>query len=169
MRSRSARRLHLAHELQTAHGIDTADMAELCGLSLESYRSRLRRLQLEEPPAARTRKREAEPALVRLQAELNALLAAEELPDKGRAEALMALARAVKTVGELSTEADAAPARNVANAACPVSVAEVRQALRRINRRIDDLAEKRAQEILGGRADAGAVDSGRGGMASQGA
>ena len=102
--------------------------------------------------------------LDRLQLELKRLIEGEELPDKGKAEALMALARAVKTVGELASEVVRPPERDNRTA----SVTEIRQVLSRIDRRIDELANRRAQAMLGGGFDAGTTDGSRGGMAAQG-
>lgn len=132
-------------------------MAELLGLAPATYGRNLRRLKL-----GGGRKDAAcappETPLMRLQAELQKLIAGEELPDKSRAEALMALARAVKTVGELAAEAPA-PEREGEPV---IGFAAVQQALARIDRRIEELAEKRARDILGGGADA-CADRGGGG------
>ncbi|GEM_PF-673552 len=165
--ARSEARIRLAYALQVTHGIDTAEMAEVLGYSLDNYLVRLRRLQLVGASGAALKPQaKADPALERLQTELKRLLDAEELPDKGKAEALMALARAVKTVSELSAEA-AVPARSEENST--VSVNEARQALVRIDRRIEELAKRRAREILGRGLDANAGDGGGGGVASPGA
>jgi hypothetical protein len=164
--ARSEARIRLAYGLQTTHGIDSAEMAEVLGYSLDNYLVRLRRLQLVTPSGATLKPQvKADPALERLQTELKRLLDAEELPDKGKAEALMALARAVKTVGELSAEATA-PARSEESST--VSVNEARQALLRIDRRIEELAKRRAREILGRGLDANAGDGGGGGVAAPG-
>ncbi|MCI1001812.1 hypothetical protein HWD97_17145 [Ochrobactrum sp. C6C9] len=165
--ARGEKRIRHAYALQMAHGIDSAEMAEVLGYSLDNYLMRLRRLQLVGPSGATLKPQvKADPALERLQTELKRLLEAEELPDKGKAEALMALARAVKTVSELSAEA-ATPARSEENST--VSVNEARQALIRIDRRIEELAKRRAREILGRGLDANAGDGGGGGVVSPGA
>lgn len=160
--TRSEARIRLAHAIQTGHGVDPADMAQLLDLSPEAYRTRLRRLKLDIAAPAATPEALA---LARLQAELKRLLEAEELPDKGKSEALMALARAVKTLGELSSET----APPVPPEIGPVSLAEGRQALQRINRRIEDLAQKRARERLGGGSVLSADAGGGAGMAADGA
>ncbi|WP_343313894.1 hypothetical protein AAIB41_01705 [Brucella sp. BE17] len=162
---RAEMRIRLAHQLQILHGIDVGDMAEILGLSLNSYQTRLRRLQLDAAEKS-AKQRKVDPALERLQAELNRLLDAEELPDKSKAEALMALARAVKTVNELAAETVMTTRETGETEA---NVKEARHVLIRINRRIEELAEKRAREILGTRLDAKATDSGREGMADTGA
>lgn len=165
--ARSEARIRLAYALQTTHGIDPTEMAEVLGYSLGNYLVRLRRLQLVGSPSAALKPQvKADPALERLQTELKRLLDAEELPDKSKAEALMALARAVKTVSELSAEA-AIPARPEESST--VSVNEARQALLRIDRRIEELAKRRAREILGRGLDANAGDGGGGGVVSPGA
>jgi len=72
----------------------------------------------------------------------------------------------VKTVGELATETGAS---EVGGGALVPSLHEARQALARIDRRIDELAKRRAQEILGRGLDAKSDhDSGKR-MAAQGA
>ncbi|WP_247880368.1 hypothetical protein [Ochrobactrum sp. Q0168] len=163
--ARSETRLRHAYALQMAHGIDSAELAEVLGYSLDNYLVRLRRLQLVAPSGAALKPQaKTDPALERLQTELKRLLDAEELLDKSKAEALMALARAVKTVSELSAEA-AAPARSEESSA--VSVNEARQALLRIDRRIEELAKRRAREILGRGLDANAGDGGGGRVASR--
>lgn len=86
-----------------------------------------------------------------MQAELNKLIDGDDLPDKSKAEALMALAKAVKTVGELVAETQTAEGDTVTSVA---SLHEVRQALIRIDRRIEDLAQRRARDILGRGLDA---------------
>ncbi len=159
-------RVRRAHELQVAYGIDIAIMAEVMGLSLNNYLQRLRRLQLDGAVQSETERRTTDPALERLQMELKRLLDAEELPDKSKAEALMALARAVKTVNELSAESSVPAERTEEKAA---DVNETRQALLRIDRRIDELAKKRAREIMERGLDAKATDEGGGGMADPGA
>ncbi|URQ74183.1 MAG: hypothetical protein NBV76_06375 [Candidatus Ochrobactrum gambitense] len=165
--ARSETRIRHAYALQTAHGIDTAEMAEVLGYSLDNYLVRLRRLQLVGPSGAALKPQaKADPALERLQMELKRLLDAEELPEKSKAEALMALARAVKTVSELSAEA-ATPVRSEESST--VSVNEARQALLRIDRRIEELAKRRAREILGRGFDPNAGDCGGGGVVSPGA
>jgi hypothetical protein len=154
--ARSEARIRLAYGLQTTHGIDSAEMAEVLGYSLDNYLVRLRRLQLVTPSGATLKPQvKADPALERLQTELKRLLDAEELPDKGKAEALMAL----------SAEATA-PARSEESST--VSVNEARQALLRIDRRIEELAKRRAREILGRGLDANAGDGGGGGVAAPG-
>lgn len=159
-------RVRRAHALQVAHGIDIADMAEAMGLSLTNYIARLNRLQLDINTVTNRELRKVDPALERLQTELKRLLDAEELPDKSKAEALMALARAVKTVNELSAESSAPAARTEEKAA---DVNGTRQALLRIDRRIDELAKKRAREIMERGLDAKATDKGGGRMADPGA
>ena len=113
------------------------------GISEKNYRDRLKRHgfleKMHSKPSA------TESALQRLQAELNKLIDGDELPDKSKAEALMALAKAVKTVGDLATETETT---TVDNAASVVSLHEVRQALIRIDRRIEDLAQRHAREIV---------------------
>lgn len=160
--ARSEARIRLAHALQTGHGIDPAEMARVLNLSLPRYLARLRQLKLD---AAKPAASPEVAALQRLQAELKRLLEAEELPDKGKAEALMALARAVKTLGELSSETPPPAAVE----AGPVGLAQGRDALQRINRRIEELAQKRARELLGGGLDAPADAGGGRGMAAEGA
>ncbi|QTN98459.1 hypothetical protein J8E27_09450 [Brucella sp. 458] len=140
-------RIRLAHQLQVRHGIAAEDLAKILGLSEERYDLWLRRLKCT-GSEAKAPQRPIEGAFERLQAELQRLLDGEQLPDKSKAEALMALAKAVKTVDELTAEsATTETGREIATP----DIKEVRQALARIDRRIEELAEKRAREILGGR------------------
>lgn len=136
-------RVRLAFRLQMKHDITLADIAQVMGVSEKSYSDRLKRLgfleQMHSKPSA------TESALQRFQAELNKLIDGDELPDKSKAEALMALAKAVKTVGDLATETETT---TVDNAASVASLHEVRQALIRIDRRIEDLAQRHAREIV---------------------
>jgi len=142
-------RVRLAFCLQTKHDIALADIVELMGCTEKQYLQWLKLIGLDEK--ALIKPSAADTALQRLQSELNKLIDAEELPDKGKAEALMALAKAVKTVGELSTETGAVETSNDTGL---VSLVEVKAALARIDRRINELAKRRAREILGGGLDA---------------
>lgn len=166
--SRGEARIRLAHQLQTAHGIDPADIADLLSVPVSQYLNRLNRLNLAcSSPSPGTEKRAREAILDRLQAELKRLLDGEDLPDKSKSEALMALARAVKSVGELTAEdrpVNQLPAGNAV-----ASLSETRKALMRISRRINELAERRAREILDGGPDAAASGSSGGGVAVSGA
>ncbi len=162
----SDERVRLAHGLQAEHGVAASRMAALLGLDEKQYLRRLGQLGLDLPPEGPPLV--APGALERLQAELRRLVEADELPDKARAEALMALARAVRTVDELAVEAARArPAE--AGAGPAVELAAARRALQRIDRRIEHLAKKRAREILGGGLDAPASGDGGEGMAASGA
>ncbi|ABX61675.1 MULTISPECIES: hypothetical protein [Brucella] len=139
-------RIRLAYQLQVRHGITAEDLAKILGLSEERYDLWLRRLKCT-GSEAKAPQRPIEGAFERLQAELQRLLDGEQLPDKSKAEALMALAKAVKTVDELTAESTTTETgREIATP----DIKEVRQALARIDRRIEELAEKRAREILGG-------------------
>lgn len=162
---RAETRIRLGHQLQILHGIDVGDMAEVLGLSLKTYQTRLRLLKLDTVEKS-VEQRQVDPALERLQTELNRLLDAEELPDKSKAEALMALARAVKTVNELAAET-VTVTREAGETQADVN--QTRQALVRINRRIDELAKTRARHIMERGLDAKTTDSGGGGMADPGA
>ncbi len=159
-------RIRLAYQLQMRHGIAAGDLAAILGLSEEGYHLRLRRLKFigDEPTQPQ---RPADSAFERLQVELQRLLHGEELPDKSKAEALMALARAVKTVGELTPEGGGQDTGR--DMIVRPDVKEVRQALARIDRRIEELAEKRAREILGGGLGVPTDIGGGGRMAATGA
>ncbi|MFC7065257.1 hypothetical protein [Brucella rhizosphaerae] len=158
-------RVRLAFRLQTKHDIAWAEVAQLMGLSEKTYRDRIRRLGLKDPGL--NRPSGAESALQRLQTELNKLIDGEDLPDKSKAEALMALAKAVKTVGDLASEA--APSDQDHNNGPVLSLSEVRQAVARIDRRIEELAQRRARETLGGGLDATTDNGGGTRMADPGA
>ncbi|MBB4093026.1 hypothetical protein HGG72_11315 [Ochrobactrum pecoris] len=166
--ARGEARIRLAHQLQIAHGIDPADMAELLSVSVSQYLNRLNRLNLacsSAKPDAEKRARDA--ILERLQTELKRLLEGGDLPDKSNSEALMALARAVKSVGELTAEEKTTAQPSASNAVA--SLSETRKALTRLNRRINELAERRAREILDGGPDAAASGSSGDGVAVPGA
>lgn len=163
--ARREARVRLAFRLQMKHGLSAADVAEMLGLTEKSYRNRLRRLKLESDNSFSPT--ETENALKRLQSELRKLIEGEELPDKSKAEALMALARAVKTVSELVSETKNLEPNE--EAGTTVSIGELRQVLARIDRRIEELAQKRAREILGGGFEAKANISGGERMVDQSA
>lgn len=169
--ARGEARIRLAHQLQIAHGIDPTDMAELLSVSISQYLNRLNRLNLDcSSAAADSQVKTRDAILARLQAELERLLDGEDLPDKSKSEALMALARAVKSVGELTAEdKSAGPSGPLFAGRTAASLSDTRRALMRINRRINELAESRAREILDGRPDAAASGSSGGGMAVSGA
>jgi len=161
-------RIRLAHQLQVAHGIDPADMAQLLSVSVSQYLNRLNRLNLACSSAAPDPEKKTRDAILeRLQIELKRLLDGEDLPDKSKSEALMALARAVRSVGELSAEDK--PAGPLPAGRAAASLGDTRRALARISRRINVLAESRARQILDGRPDAAANGSSRGGVAVSGA
>ncbi|MCX2695984.1 MULTISPECIES: hypothetical protein [Ochrobactrum] len=141
--------VRLAFCLQIKHEITPADIAQVMGITEKNYRIRLGRLNLDDKIVSKPSA--SETALQRLQAELNKLIDGDDLPDKSKAEALMALAKAVKTVGELVAETQTAEGDTVTSVA---SLHEVRQALIRIDRRIEDLAQRRARDILGRGLDA---------------
>ena len=166
--SRGEAHIRLAHQLQIAHGIDPADMAALLSVSISQYLNRVHRLNLACSTAAPdSRMKTGDAILERLQAELKRLLDSEDLPDKSKSEALMALARAVRSVGELSAEDK--PAGPLPAGRAAASLGDTRRALARISRRINELAESRARQILDGRPDAAANGSSRGGVAVSGA
>jgi DNA-directed RNA polymerase specialized sigma24 family protein len=157
-------RVRLAFCLQMKHDVAVTEIAKVMGCSERQYLHWLKRFGLNEQ--VQIKSSSTENALQRLRTELNKLIDGEELPDKNKAEALMALAKAVKTVGELATETGAS---EVGGGALVPSLHEARQALARIDRRIDELAKRRAQEILGRGLDAKSDhDSGKR-MAAQGA
>ena len=142
-------RVRLAFCLQMKHDIALAEVVELMGCTEKQYLQWLKLIGLDEKTLIKSSATDT--ALQRLQSELNKLIDADELPDKGKAEALMALAKAVKTVGELAIETNAVETSNDTGL---VSLGEVKAALARIDRRINELAKRRAREILGGGLDA---------------
>ncbi len=165
--ARCEARIRLAHQLQVAYGIDPADIAELLSISVSQYLNRLNRLNLVSSSAAPDSEKNTRDAILeRMQIELKRLLDGENLPDKSKSEALMALARAVKSVGELTAEEK--PVGRSSSGAAVASLGETRKALTRISRRINELAERRAREILDGRPDAATSGGGGGGVAVSG-
>jgi len=162
MDERREARVRLAFCLQMKHDIVSAEIAEVMGSTEKQYLHWLKVIGLDEE--ALIKPSATDTALQRLQSELNKLIDAEELPDKGKAEALMALAKAVKTVGELATETGAVETSNDTGL---VSLVEVKAALARIDRRINELAKRRAREILGGGLDAKSDHGGEQRVAAQ--
>ena len=128
--------------MQVAHGIDPADIALLLSVPVSQYLNRLNRLNLDCSSAvADSQVKTRDAILARLQAELERLLDGEDLPDKSKSEALMALARAVKSVGELTAEDKSAGPSGPLFAGCTAaSLSDTRRALMRISRRINELA-----------------------------
>nr|WP_247886259.1 hypothetical protein [Brucella intermedia] len=146
----------------------------MLSVPVSQYLNRLNRLNLDcSSAAADSQVKTRDAILARLQAELERLLDGEDLPDKSKSEALMALARAVKSVGELTAEDKSAgpsgPSGPLFAGRTATSLSDTRRALMRISRRINELAESRAREILDGRPDAAASGSSGGGMAVSGA
>lgn len=158
-------RVRLAFRLQMKHAVAVNEIAQVMGCSERQYLYWLKCLGLDEQIF--TKPSGTESALQRLQSELNKLIDGDELPDKSKAEALMALAKAVKTVGELASET--APSGQDHDTGAVVSLSEINRALALIDRRIDELAQRRAQEILGRGLDATTDNGGGMRMADQGA
>jgi len=153
--------IRLAFRLHIKHDITKTEIVQLMGCSEKQYLHWLNGVGLDEN--ALIKPSVTENALQRLQAELNKLIDAEELPDKGKAEAL---AKAVKTVGELATEAETSEVNPEASFVC---LDDVKETLIRVDRRIDELAEIRAWEILERGPDARSDNSSGQRMAAQGA
>ncbi|HWD12968.1 hypothetical protein P8H26_07220 [Pseudochrobactrum sp. sp1633] len=101
--SASADRLQAAHRLQRRYQIAAQDIAFLLGLTAEAYQKRLKKAGLDAGASAMP-VLDIEDLLIKINAELQNFSKAEGLPEKSAVEALAALAKAVKSISELSRE-----------------------------------------------------------------
>lgn len=168
--SRSIARLRTGQRVQSRYGVPAHIISELLGLSEASYRSRLRKLGLpaDIPVVNFDLHRDAGEIMRKIQAELARLAQDSGLPDKGAADALTALARTVKTVIELLRENEPAPVDPVSEDN-GIDVKKLRIALQRAERRIEELAQKRANELLDQRTEPGPHNDCQSGVAVSGA
>ncbi|PYE88380.1 hypothetical protein [Phyllobacterium leguminum] len=147
----AAARNHAGYRLTCKYSVPHADIAFLLGMKEKNYLTRLRRLGIDADVNTTQRLPGLEEILARIRAELMRLTEEGRVPDKGAVDALVSLARALKTVIELERENIAPPVADTGPAS--VSPEELREALARIDRRIDELANLRAAEIIQRRLD----------------
>ena len=138
----AVQRLHVAHRLQRRYPIGSDDIAALLGVTAEAYHKRLKKAGLDcitsVLPAL-----DIEDILVKINAELHSFSQGEGLPDKSAVDALAALAKAVKSVSELSKETRSESGADDSESQSEnggVKPEDVREALSLINRRINELS-----------------------------
>ncbi|GAB1581387.1 hypothetical protein [Phyllobacterium phragmitis] len=157
-------RARAGYHVTRKYGVPHADIAFLLNIEEKTYLRRLRLSGFDPDAAIRSdRLPDMEGILANIRTELLRLTEGGKVPDKGAADALTSLARALKTVIELARESTPPPAMETAPAT--VTPEELREALARIDRRINELADSRAAEIIrrrldgpdGDRADEGVV------------
>lgn len=151
-------RTRAGHQLTCKYGVPHADIAFLLGMKEKNYLSRLRGLRVD-PEARVTSLPGMEEILANIRGELMRLTEGGKVPDKGAVDALVSLARALKAVIDLERESIARPIADADPAT--IKPEELREALARIDRRIDELANGRADEIIQRRLD-GKNDNGGG-------
>lgn len=155
--SKGTSQLRVCQSVQMRYGVPAREMAAVLCLKEEQYRNKLRKLGLTPDPSAFEfdLRRDATEIVVKIQSELGRLAREDGLPDKGAADALTALARTVKTVGELLKESEGIDSRAVpkGEATDGLDMNRMRTALQRVERRIEELAQKRANEILDRRSE----------------
>jgi hypothetical protein len=167
--SRASERAHAGYRLHLRYGVPHADIAFLLKVKERSYLNRLNREGIDPHAAGRLDGLpvDIEEILANIRNELARLTEGGKVPDKGAADALTALARALKTVIELARESTPRPVAEAAPAA--VSTEELSEALARIDRRIDELANLRAAEIVRRRLERPAGDGADTGVVLPGA
>ncbi|WP_439273324.1 hypothetical protein [Pseudochrobactrum sp. HB0163] len=134
-------RLLAAYRLQRRFHIAAPDMAFLLGLKPEIYCRRLQKAGLNSH-AAGLPQLDIEELLIKINTELQNFSKAEGLPEKSAVEALASLAKAVKSISELSRETRAEQAGNQPEQESEtggVKPEDVREALSIINARISEL------------------------------
>ncbi|WP_420959896.1 hypothetical protein [Brucella sp. IR073] len=156
-------RIHAGHRVVLKYGVPHVEIAALLNIKESTYLRGLRRLGLDHDPGERAdRLPDMEEILARIRTELMRLTEGGKVPDKGAVDALVSLAKALKTIVDLERESDMRPAEA---APAEIKPAELREALALIDRRIDELATLRAAEIIHRGIDQGDADRAGEGMA----
>ncbi|PRD45793.1 hypothetical protein C5748_01170 [Phyllobacterium phragmitis] len=136
------------YRLHGKYGVPHAEIAFVLGVEERIYLNRLRRGGIDPDMTKRADDLplDVEEILANIRNELVRLTEGGKVPDKAAVDALGSLARALKAFIELARENTVQPAP----AADPVAVKpeELRDALARIDRRINELADVRAAEII---------------------
>ncbi|WP_147272184.1 hypothetical protein [Phyllobacterium salinisoli] len=135
----------MGYRLTSKYGVPHANIAFLLGMKEKNYLTRLRQLGIN-PNGDAARLPGMEEILANIRAELMRLTEGGKVPDKGAIDALVSLARALKAVIDLERESTARPVTDADPV--PVKPEELREALARIDRRINELADLRAAEII---------------------
>ncbi|GGB08911.1 hypothetical protein GCM10011491_41130 [Brucella endophytica] len=139
-------RTRAGYDVSRKYGVPHAEIATLLNIKEATYLCGLRRLGLDHDPAKSGRLPDMEEILSRVRTELMRLTEGGRVPDKGAVDALVSLAKALKTIIDLERENDTRPAE--AAPAAEIRPGELREALALIDRRIDELATLRAAEII---------------------
>jgi hypothetical protein len=147
------------------YGVPHSEIAFLLNITEKSYLQRLRRLGLDADAGAREPLPDMEEILANIRAELMRLTEGGKVPDKSAVDALVSLAKALKTVIDLERENEARPVAD--NGPAPVKPKELREALALIDKRIDELANLRAAEMVKRRLDGQNSDSSSEGVVLQ--
>lgn len=134
-------RLQAVHRLQRRYRIAAQDMAFLLGVQPDIYLRRLKKAGLDSN-ASGLPQLDIEDLLIKINTELQNFSKADGLPEKSAVEALAALAKAVKSISELSKETRTELAGNQpeqTSEAGGVTPEDVREALSIISARITEL------------------------------
>ncbi len=137
----SLERLQAVYRLQRRYQITFPDTAFLLGVKPEIYSRRLKRAGLD-CSSVSLPVLDIEDLLIKINAELQNFSKAEGLPEKSAVEALASLAKAVKSISELSKETRAELAGNQPEQTSEVggvTPEDVREALSIISARITEL------------------------------
>ncbi|KXF78285.1 hypothetical protein ATN84_00315 [Paramesorhizobium deserti] len=140
-------RARAGYRVTRRYGVPHADIAFLLNIEEKTYLRRLRQSGLD-PDADESAGQlpDIEEILANIRGELVRLTEGGRVPDKAAVDALVSLARALKTLIELTPEKARRPFAEAAGVA--VTPEEISEALARIDRRIDELANLRADEII---------------------
>ncbi len=134
-------RLQAVHRLQRRYRIAGQDMAFLLGVQPDIYLRRLKKAGLSSN-ANSLPQLDIEDLLIKINTELQNFSKADGLPEKSAVEALASLAKAVKSISELSKETRAEQAGNQpeqGHETGGVKPEDVREALSIISARITEL------------------------------
>lgn len=148
--SAAVKRLRAAFNLQNRFRISDDDVAPVLGLSVRAYHSRLKRAGLVRLKYQTFNGRviDTDEILTKINAELIVLTQQEGLPDKASVDALPALAKALKSIADISKETPADAGKISADLQdgqeYGLKLGDVREALRLIDCRINEIACERA-------------------------
>ncbi len=142
-----ALRRRSAFALCREYGIAPGEVAPLLGINEQQFLSGIYRdgFSIEEVRQGNSQLRAARKIMELLRKELETLCSIEgELSSKARLDALALLARTIDKVSDLQEKFDTARARSSSG----LSTDELRAVLKRIDERIDELANIRAKELV---------------------
>jgi hypothetical protein len=163
-----AMRRRSAYVLCREHGIAPCEAAPLLGLTEEQFLRAIRRdgLSVDDLRQGNSQLRTARKIMKLLRRELETLCAIEnEISSKARLEALALLARTIDKVSDLQEKFDTARVRS--SGSLPPD--ELRAVLKRIDERINELAQIRARELVGMQFEHKGEECGQSGMDVSGA